>query len=76
MVPGQAGRRLADFGRALRMARTELATTARLSPEELGSRQRRMLVDIVGHARQASPFYRQLYRDVDHGHVELSALPT
>lgn len=58
------------------MARTDLATSARLSPEELASRQRRMLADLVSHARQASPFFRELYRGVDHDDLDLSALPT
>ncbi len=76
MGPGPGMRRLVDFGRALRRARTDLAATAHLSPEELRRRQRRMLADIVRHARQASPFYRELYRGIDHDAVELSALPT
>ena len=65
-----------DFGRALRMGRTALAASARLSPEELRSRQRRMLADIVGHARKASPLYHDLYRGIDRDDVEPADLPT
>lgn len=68
--------RLMEFGQALRMGRAELASSARLDGEGLRRRQRRMLADIVGHARRASPFYRELYRDVGDGDIELSALPT
>lgn len=76
MGPGQGTSRLVDFGRALRMGRKELAGTARLGPEELRARQRQMLAAIVRHAREASPFYRELYRGIDQDVVELSALPT
>ena len=75
MEAAHRARRLVDFGRALRMGRKELAGSARLSADELRNRQRRMLSEIVGHAKQASPFYRDLYRGIDHGDIELSALP-
>lgn len=69
-------RRFVDFGRALRLGRKELAGTARLGTNELRSRQRRMLAGMVQHARESSPFYRDLYRGMNHDSVELSALPT
>lgn len=76
MGAGQGTRRLVDFGRALWMERRELAGTARLGPEELRSRQRQRLEDLIRHATAASPFYRDLYRGIDLERFELSDLPS
>jgi hypothetical protein len=46
----QGLRRLADFRRALRMSRRELARTGQLGPEELRLLQRQRLDDLVWYA--------------------------
>ncbi|MDP9071309.1 MAG: hypothetical protein M3N68_08500 [Actinomycetota bacterium] len=68
-------RRLADFGRALRMGRRELVATGGLAPEELRGLQQQRLDELVQYAVGRSPFYRELYRGVDTERVDLSTLP-
>lgn len=74
MSIANGGRRLADFGRARRMARKELRRTGALGPEELRTLQERRLGETVRHAAAHSPFYRELYRGIDVENVDLAAL--
>lgn len=69
-------RRVVEFGRALRLTRKDLATTARLSPEELRVHQGDRFRSVLRHAAAESPFYRELYRGIDPDNVELADLPT
>ena len=68
-------RRLADFGRALVVSRTELARSERLDPAARSALQRRRLVDLVRHAVERSPFYRDHYRNIELDRLDLAALP-
>ena len=70
-----AVRRLADFGRALVVSRTELARSERLDALARSALQRRRLEGLVRHAVERSAFYREHYRNVDLDRVELAALP-
>ena len=47
----------------------------REGPAGLERRRRRRLADLVGHARQTSPFYRSLYRGLPHPVEDVALLP-
>jgi phenylacetate-CoA ligase len=68
-------RRLADFRRALVVSRTELARSDRLDVAAGSALQRRRLVELVRHAVERSPFYRDHYRNIEPDRVDLGALP-
>ncbi len=70
------GARLADFVRAVRMARTELAGALRLRTEELRGLQQQRLDTLVRHAVARSPFYRRLYQGLDTRSPDIVSLPT
>jgi phenylacetate-CoA ligase len=68
-------RRLADFGRALVVSRTVLARTDRLDVAARLRFQQQRLEQLVRHAVERSPFYRDHYRGIDLDRVDLAALP-
>ena len=68
-------RRLSDFGRALVVSRTELARSDRLDAAARTALQQRRLAELVRHAVERSPFYRDHYRNIDLARVDLAALP-
>lgn len=68
-------RRLADFGRALVLSRTELARSDRLDTAARSSLQQRRLAELLHHAVERSPFYRDHYRGIDLERGNLAALP-
>jgi phenylacetate-CoA ligase len=71
----QPAGRLADAAVALRRSRELLARDA-WPAERLRAYQSARLSELVGHAKAGSPFYRDLYRDVDTSEpVELAQLP-
>ncbi len=72
---GVRARRLRDFGRALRLSRTELARADRMDAESVRRLQQGRLEILVRHAAAHSPFYRDHYRGIDGGNVALAALP-
>jgi putative adenylate-forming enzyme len=72
---GDRARRLRDFGRALRLSRTELARADRMDTECVRRLQQGRLESLVRHAVANSPFYRDHYRGIDIGNVALAALP-
>ncbi|HEX2024392.1 MAG TPA: hypothetical protein VHF00_06775 [Acidimicrobiales bacterium] len=57
------------------MSGRELARTGQLGPEELRLLQRQRLDELVRYAVAVSPFYREWYRGIGTGPVDLAALP-
>ena len=75
MSATDAVRRLADFGRALVLSRTELARSDQLEAAARSGLQQRRLEELVRHAVERSAFYRDHYRGIDLDGVDLAALP-
>ena len=75
MTGTDAVRRLADFGRALVVSRTELDRSDRLDAAARSALHHRRLEEMVRHAVERSPFYRDHYRNIDLDRVDLAALP-
>lgn len=53
----------------------DLLRAEREGPEGLQRRREERLYSLVAHARVYSPYYRELYSELDHGSVTLRALP-
>ncbi len=53
----------------------DVAWMGRAGADSIERRQRHRLGAMVDHARSASPFYRELYRDLPAGTPDLSSLP-
>jgi phenylacetate-coenzyme A ligase PaaK-like adenylate-forming protein len=75
MKLGERTRRIADVARGLRLARANAANERR-APADLWALQSERLTALVRHAVARSPFYREHYRGLDAGPVDLAALPT
>jgi phenylacetate-CoA ligase len=72
---GAGVKRLADFTRAIRIGRRQLAASGSLDGAGLRRLQRQRLGEAVRHAVAHSPFYRDLYRGVDTADPDPAALP-
>ena len=70
------GKRLADFARAVRMGRRDLAASGALGGAELRQLQQERFADLVRSAVAGSRFYRELYRGVDTRVVRPTDLPS
>ena len=73
---GLGPKRLADFGRAVRMGRRDLAASGSLGGGDLRRLQQERFAQLVGHAVARSRFYRELYRGVDPTRVDPAAFPS
>ena len=72
---GMSAAALADAAVALRRSRA-LLRNERWTGAQLRAHQRARLTELVRHARSHSPFYRELYRDVDDDdEIALERLP-
>jgi phenylacetate-CoA ligase len=76
MEAGYKFKQLVDMGRALRFHRHLKAHEA-WSPERLVAYQRKQFINLLQHAVQRSPFYRELYAGIRiDGATALDQLPT
>lgn len=75
MKGGSGSRRLADFARAVRMGRRELAAADALSGGQVVLLQQQRFAAMFRHAVTHSPFYRELYSGIDEPPTSPAGLP-